>query len=83
MGRRVLGNLAERPRSAGAALIENHDPPIFRIEKPPVHQGRAGAGTAVQKERRDTARITRLLPIHSVTRIEPQSARAVWLDRRV
>ena len=82
MGRRVVGDLAERRRSAGAALIENHDPPIFGIEKPPMHRRRAGAGTAVQKQRRDAARITRLLPIHRVAGIEPQSARAIRLDRR-
>ena len=78
----VVDELTERRRSAGAALIENYDPPTFRIEKPPMRRRRAGAGTAVQKQRRDTARITGLLPIHRVAGIEPQSARAVRLDRR-
>ena len=82
MGRRVVGNLAERPRSPGAALIENYDPPILGIEKPPMRRRRAGAGTAVQKQRRDASRITRLLPIHCVAGIEPQSARAIRFDRR-
>ena len=82
VGWRVVGDLAERRRSAGAALIENHDPPIFRIEKPPMHRRRAGTGAAVQKQRRDAARITRLLPIHRMPRIEPQSARAIRFDRR-
>ena len=82
MGWRVVGDLAERRRSAGAALIKNHDPPIFGIEKPPMHRRRAGAGTTVQKQCRDTARITGLLPIHRMAGIEPQRARAVGLDRR-
>src|SRR6476620_10046724 len=82
MGRRVVGNLAERPRSPGAALIENYDPPILRIEKPPMDWRRAGTGTAVQKQRRDTTRITGLLPVHIVAAIEQQSAGAVRLDRR-
>src|SRR5438105_7798182 len=68
MGWRVVGDLAQRRRSAGAALIKNHDPPIFGIEKPPMHRRRACAGTAVQKQRRDTARITGLLPIHRMAR---------------
>ena len=82
MGRCVVGDLAERCRSTGAALIENHDSPVFRIKKPPMHRGRAGAGTTVQKQRRDTTRTTGLFPIHTVAGIEPQSARAVRLDRR-
>ena len=82
MGRRVVGDLAERRGAAGAALIENHDPPVFGIEKPPVRRRRAGAGTAVQKQHRHSAGVSGLLPIHCVAGIEPQSAGAIRFDRR-
>ena len=69
--RSVVGDLAERCRTPGAALIEDHDPPIGRIKEPTVHRGSTGAGTAMQKQHRSTSRVARLLPIHRVPSVEP------------
>src|SRR5437764_14063143 len=79
---RVVLDLAERRRAAGAALVEDDDPPMRRVEEPAMHRRRAGARPAVQEQQRSAARVTRLLPIHRVPRIEPEAARAVWLDWR-
>jgi len=52
-------------RPPGSALIEDHDSPVPGIEEPAVHLGGAGARTAMQEQRRHTARVTRLLPVQS------------------
>src|SRR5262245_63048436 len=81
MGGRVVGNLAERYRAAGAALIENHDAPMLRVEEAPMHRSCAGAGSAVQKQRRGAARVPGLFPIHYMARVEPESSGSMGLDR--
>jgi hypothetical protein len=74
MRRGVVLELAKRSRPAGAALIENDDPPEVGIEKPTVNRRSAGAGAAVQKQHRRAARVPRLFPIHRVAGIQPQGA---------
>src|SRR6516225_5534807 len=83
MCRGVILDLAKRGRPAGAALIENDDPPIIGIEKPTVNRGGAGTGAAVQKQHRRAARVAQLFPIHRVAGIQPQGAHPVRVDRRI
>src|SRR5689334_17663573 len=82
MGRRVVDDLAERRRPAGAALVEDYDPPMLGIEEPAVNRGRSGSGTAVQEQRRRPSRVSGLLPIHHMAPIEPNGTSPIGLDRR-
>src|SRR5204863_10018340 len=60
----VVAYFAERRRSPGAALIEDHDAVVRRIEEPTVIGGTAGTGSAMEKDDGYTMRIARLFPIH-------------------
>ncbi len=82
MRRRIGGHLGEWGGAAAAALIVNDDTPIGRVEKPAVHRSRTGAGTAVEEQGSDAARVARFLPVHRMKRIEPQAARAVRLRQQ-
>jgi hypothetical protein len=46
---RVVGDVGERHRAAGAALIEQHDPPERRIEIAPVMRQATATRAAVQE----------------------------------
>src|SRR5271166_6468498 len=54
---------------------------MIGVEKPAMHRSGAGAGPAMQEEDRRAARVARLLPVHRVTRIEPEGPGPVGLDR--
>src|SRR5208283_591760 len=54
---------------------------MIGVEKPAMHCSGASAGPAMQEEDRRAARIARLLPVHRVTRIEPEGPGPVGLDR--
>ena len=61
VGHQVLGGVllepAERPRSAGAALVEYDHSPEFRVEEPAMHRTGAGTRPAMEKQRRPATRI--------------------------
>ena len=64
--RRVRIQAPQRPRPSRATLIEDHDAPMRRIEKPPVHRTGASAWPTVKEQDRPPTRIADLLPIHHV-----------------
>jgi len=57
MLRGVLVHAGDRRGTAGAALIEQHDPVRRGIEEAPMRRIAAGTGAAVQEHRRSTGRI--------------------------
>src|SRR6185312_6368275 len=66
--------------AAGVALVEEHDAEARRVEQPPHARRAAGAGTAVQHERRLTLGIAAGLPIDAVALADLEQARRVGLD---
>ena len=64
----VVFQAAQRPRSAGTALIEDDHAPEIRVEEAAVHRAGARAGAAVQEQHRPAARVAHLFPIHDMVR---------------
>ncbi len=83
MRRGVVAQFAQGRGAPGAALVENHDAVMRGIEEAPVSRRGAGAGTAVEKQHRRPARITRLLPVHAVHAVEIEHAGVVGFDFRI
>ena len=66
-----------------AALVEEHDPVGGRVEVAPPAGGAAGAGAAVQHDRRLPGRAPADLPVEAVAVAGPEHAALVRLDLRV
>src|SRR5438093_7306291 len=81
--RGVFARLAERPRTAGPALVENDDPVVARIEEATVSRVGAGARPAMEEHNRHTGGLADLLPIYLVQGSNRQHARLVRLNFRV
>ncbi len=79
----VVDGLAQRQRAAGAALIEDDDAIMGRIEE--AAMGRPGPGTrpAMKEDHRHALGIAALLPIHLVPAVEIEHAAVERLDLRV
>ena len=75
MRRGVGAQLAQGARAAGAALVEDDQPPMGGIEKAAMHGPGAGTGAAMQEEHGLPARIAHLLPIHHMPLAQGQQAR--------
>ena len=80
--RGVVGDLAQRLRPAGAALIEDDDAIMVGIEEPTMHRRRTGARAAMQEHHRHAFGIAALLPIEPMNRVDLQHTRQIGLDRR-
>ncbi len=78
--RGVVTIFAQRRRSTGTTLIEQHDAVIGRIEKAPVFGGQAAARSAMQKQYRDAVRIAALFPIQRVQFVHWQHAGLIGFD---
>jgi hypothetical protein len=83
MRRRVVAQLAERQRAAGAALIENDDAVMVGVEIAPMVGRGAGARPAMQEHHRHAVGVAADLPIHLMQAIEIKQARGVRRDRRI
>ncbi len=79
--RGVVGQLSQGFRAAGAALVEDDDAIVIRVEEPAVDRRRAGAGSAMQEHRRRPIGIAALLPIHLVRPAQLERAGLIRLDR--
>ena len=67
-------------RLAAAALVEDEDLVLVRIELPPVIGARSAARTAVEEYDRLSVRIARELPIEAMPVTDVEHARLVRLD---
>ena len=68
----LAARLPERAGAAGAALVEDHNPPMRRVEEAPMHDARPRPRPAMQEQHRPPTRIADLLPVHDVTARERQ-----------
>jgi hypothetical protein len=78
----VVVYLAERHRTAAAALIEHHDAVELRIEEPPMDRCRTGPRPAVQEQRGHAVGVAALLPIDRVPAVDSQHAAGEGRDFR-
>jgi hypothetical protein len=69
--------------AAAAALVEQQDVPAFGVELPAVIRAAAGAGPAVEKDRRLAVRISALFPVQAVAVADVEMAGPIGLDRRI
>ena len=81
-GRGVVGDITQRQRAAGAALIEDDDAVERWIEEAPVDRRRTGARPAMQEHHRHAVGIAALLPVERVPAIDGQHAAGVRNDVR-
>jgi hypothetical protein len=81
--RRIVGNLAVRSRAAGAALIEQDDTVVRRIEKPPVLWRASRSRAAVKEQHGRAVRIAALLPVQGMDVVNRQAPGAIRLDWRI
>src|SRR5262245_44755321 len=77
---RVLAQLGVRRALAAAALVEEHDAPLPRVEVAPVDRIDAAARTAVQEDERLSARVAALLVVQRVQPRHAQLAAGVRFD---
>ncbi len=78
----VVVQSSERPRTAGAALIEDNNAPEVRVEEAAVHRARAGTRAAMQEQHRAAVRVAGLLPVHHMSAGQGQIAGFVGADLR-
>ena len=69
----VVRQRAERTRPPGAALVEDHDAVMRRVEEPPVARLRSRARPAMQEHDGRAVGPPALLPIHDVPAAERQT----------
>ena len=87
VGNQVLGRVrldtCRWPRPAGAALVDQDDPPDPRVEKAAIGGHTAGAGAAMQKHHRYPGRVAAFAPIEgvAVTNIKPSVC--IGVNRRI
>jgi hypothetical protein len=79
--RGVVRDLAVGQRTTGPALVENNDAIEMRVEESAVVRRTAGAGSAVEEDDGNAARIAAFFPIHSMPSIELQQAAHTGLDK--
>src|SRR3546814_20519720 len=80
--RGVVGELAERCRAAGAALVEDDDAIMARVEEAAVVGAGPGTRAAVQEHDRAPFRIAGNFPVHGVAAVQvEQIGRASWRER--
>jgi hypothetical protein len=79
---RVVGQLAQRRRAPGAALVEDDDAVVGRIEEAAVVGRGARARPAVQENDGLAGRVAGDLPVDAVVPVRLQPAGLVGLDRR-
>ena len=78
----VIRQIAQRFRTSGAALVGDDDAIVRRIKKPPMRRRRAGTRPAMDEQDRGALRITGLLPIQIMRRIDVQPPTLVRLHIR-
>ena len=81
--RRVARQLANWTRPTTATLVKQHDPKVLRVKKPAIGLSSPRAWTTVQKQHRLSFRITALLPIQDMRRVDLEFTRNERLNRRV
>jgi hypothetical protein len=69
-----------RSRAAGAALIEQYDPVVLRIEKPPMLRRAPRSGSPVEEQHGRAVRIATLLPVQGMDVVNRQAPGAIRLD---
>jgi len=77
---RVVGDFAQRRRTAGAALVEYDDAVVRRIKKAAVRGGSTGARAAMQEQHRRACGIAGLFEIHAMSPVEGQHAGVIGFD---
>jgi hypothetical protein len=81
--RRVVGEVRVRRRAPAAALVEQHDAVLGRVEELPVPGLDAAARAAVHEDDRLALRVAALLDVQLVHRRHLQAVRAKGLDRGI
>src|ERR1700730_9995823 len=80
MPRGVVHETSMRATSAAAALIEEHDTILLRIEEATHVLLGASTGAAVKEQRWLSSRVPALLEVNAVVRIGAKVTGSVWLD---
>src|SRR3546814_1902415 len=78
----LVGELAERCRAAGAALVEDDDAIMARVEEAAVVGAGPGTRAAVQEHDRAPFRIAGNFPVHGVAAVQVEPPLAERLDGR-
>ncbi len=79
---RVLAKLGVRGALPAAALVEQDDPPLSRIEVAAMHRAHATSGASVEEHHRFAFRIAALLEVERVQRRDAKSPRSIRVAGR-
>ena len=79
----VVAEFPDRRGPPGAALVEDHDPVMGRIEEAPVRRDRPRAGPAVEEDHRRPVGVAGDLPVEIVQGIDGESSAVMGLDRGI